>query len=232
MPWYPVEVYEKHYLASDDPYTQSGFRGDAARWESARRPICEAIDRPGTFLDVGCANGLLMESVAAWSPHRVEPYGLDFSPRLVELARRRLPHWTDRIFLGEVLEWEPPHEFDFVRTELVYVPEGRRRDLLARLFSYAGRLVVCSYGSLRSGKPVEPVGEILQSFDLEIAGELEHEGLEGALVRLAWLDQPGRLVSWKSPRGTIPERAHSSERLHSPGASAYQAGETFGCSCR
>ena len=89
MSWYPVEVYEEHYLASDDPRRQSDFGGDEARWEAARRPIVRAIDRPGSFLGVGCANGYLLESLVRWSPHPIEPYGLDFSPRLVELAQRR-----------------------------------------------------------------------------------------------------------------------------------------------
>lgn len=43
--------------------------------------------------------------------------GLDFASKLVELARRRLPRWADRIFLDEALTWEPPSRFDFVRTE-------------------------------------------------------------------------------------------------------------------
>jgi hypothetical protein len=37
-----------------------------------------------------------MESVVEWADHRIEPYGLDIAPRLVELARERLPHWADR----------------------------------------------------------------------------------------------------------------------------------------
>jgi hypothetical protein len=52
---------------------------------------------------VGCANGLLMESVAAWCAERglaVEPYGVDISPALAELARRRLPRWDGRIWTG------------------------------------------------------------------------------------------------------------------------------------
>ena len=34
----------------------------------------------GTWLDIGCANGLLMETLAAWvadNGYRVEPYGLE-----------------------------------------------------------------------------------------------------------------------------------------------------------
>ncbi len=66
-----------------------GMRTDAARWARGRRPIMSALDRGGTFLDVGCANGLLMESVRAWGAEagrEIEPYGLDFSAGLVDLA--------------------------------------------------------------------------------------------------------------------------------------------------
>lgn len=104
------------------------MRADATRWERGRRPIAEGINRNGTFLDVGCANGLLMESIVGWAAaagHHVEPYGLDYSPNLAALARRRLPHWADRIFVGNGADWTPPQRFDFVRTELVYVPPGR-----------------------------------------------------------------------------------------------------------
>lgn len=189
---WPPELYEALYLASEDPRAQSGFRGDEARWEGARRPIVEAIHRDGTLLDVGCANGLLMESLVRWSPHRLEPYGLDHAPALVELARARLPRWADRIFAGDVMEWEPPRRFDFVRTEL-YVPD-RRRELVERLLGWlepGGRLIVCSYGSLRSKVVTERVGEILRDLDFEVGGELFREGPEGALIRLAWTGVPG-----------------------------------------
>jgi SAM-dependent methyltransferase len=189
----PVEVYEEHYLATDDPRRQSGFGGDEARWEAARRPIVAPIDRDGTFLDVGCANGYLLESIVRWSPHRIEPYGLDFSPRLVELARTRLPQWANRIFLGNALEWEPPMRFDFVRTELLYAPEERRRELVERLLERAvapgGRLIVCGYGSPRSAVPTHPVRAIVRRWGYEPEVELEQEAPEGGgpIVELAVL---------------------------------------------
>lgn len=188
---WPPELYEALYLASDDPRAQSGFRGDEARWEGARRPIVEAIHRDGAFLDVGCANGLLMESVVRWSPHRIEPYGLDHAPALVALARARLPRWADRIFVGDAMEWEPPRRFDFVRAEL-YARE-RRRELVERLLGWlepGGRLIVCSYGSLRSKVVTERVGEILRDLGFDVGGELFREGPEGALIRLAWIGVP------------------------------------------
>jgi SAM-dependent methyltransferase len=194
--WHPVDVYEKHYLASDDPRRQSGFGGDEERWEAARRPIVEAIDRPGSFLDVGCANGYLLESLVRWSPHPIEPYGLDWSARLVELARGRLPQWVNRFFVSDALAWEPPRRFDFVRTELVYAPDERRRELVERLLGRVvapgGRLIVCGYGSPRSGIPTDPVRRILRGWGYEPVFELAAEAPEGGgpIVELAVLGVP------------------------------------------
>jgi predicted pyridoxine 5'-phosphate oxidase superfamily flavin-nucleotide-binding protein/SAM-dependent methyltransferase len=183
---WPPEVYELHYLADGDVYRGSGHSGDAATWEQGRRPIAEAVDRPGTFLDVGCANGLLMESLADWAG--VEPYGLDFSPELVEAARRRLPQWADRIWVGDALTWEPPRRFDFVRTELVYVPQERRRAyverLLGRFVAPGGRLLVCGYGG-------DEVLGPLREWGLEPELEREWRSSSGSRVQLAAIGVPG-----------------------------------------
>ncbi len=114
------------YLAAETPWEQSGNSGDLASWERGRRPIMAAVDRDGTFLDVGCANGFLMESVRKWGAedgYDIEPYGLDISSELAALARRRLPQWADRIFVGNAQEWMPSQGFDVVRTG----PTTRRR---------------------------------------------------------------------------------------------------------
>jgi Methyltransferase domain len=183
----PADVFEENYLASDDPRAQSGFRGDEARWESARRPIVEAIDGPGALLDIGCANGYLLESIVRWSAHPIEPYGLDFAPKLVALARKRLPQWSDRFFVGDALTWQPPRAFEFARTELVYVPAQQRRELVERLLTFVRRLIVCSYGSRRSNLAADDVGEELRGLGFDVVGEIEREGLEGALLRVAWI---------------------------------------------
>src|SRR5262249_23542889 len=49
------------YLAATNPRAQSGASGTAEEWEKARRFIFAPVNRDGTFLDVGCANGHLME---------------------------------------------------------------------------------------------------------------------------------------------------------------------------
>lgn len=119
-----LSLHEGKYLAGTNPRQQSGFGRDERDWERFRRPIAAAIDRDGSFLDIGCANGLLMESIVDWARedgHRLEPYGLDISAKLAELARKRLPRWHDRIFVGNALFWNPSGPYDFVITRVVSV---------------------------------------------------------------------------------------------------------------
>ena len=105
----------------------------------------------------------------------------------------RLPQWADRLFVGDALAWEPPRRFDFVRTELMYAPQERRRELvgqlLARVVAPGGRLIVCGYGSPRSGIPTDPVRGILRGWgyepELEVAAEAPEGG--GPIVELAVL---------------------------------------------
>lgn len=92
--------------------------------------------------------------------------------------------------------WHPPFRFDFVRTELEYVPRNRLRELVERLLGEflapGGRLILCSYGSSRRPDPgAEPVGEILDGWNYDAAGE--SEGIDtngGVITRVAWTDVP------------------------------------------
>ena len=82
---------ETSYLRDGTPRGGSGFGGTAADWRAQRGHLCQAVDRDGSFLDVGCANGHLLESMVAWCAERgirLEPYGVDLSPDLVPAARR------------------------------------------------------------------------------------------------------------------------------------------------
>jgi hypothetical protein len=176
--------FEQAYLATDDPRAQSGFHGSAERWEAARRPIVEAIDGPGTLLDVGCANGLLMESIVAWSDHSVEPYGLDFASGLVDLARARLPQCADRIWLGDAASWSPQFRFDFVHVRIELGPIDHIR-------SFGRRMIVSSDGSFRrpNSPRAEQVADRLRELGLEVAGELYRRSEEHQVeVAVAWIE--------------------------------------------
>jgi SAM-dependent methyltransferase len=174
--------FDRAYLATDDERAQSGFNGSAERWEAARRGIVEGIDLPGTFLDVGCANGLLMESVAAWSPHAVEVYGIDFAPGLVELARARCG--VERVWLADAVGWDPPFRFDFAHVRLEYFEPAMTR--------FARRTIVSSDGSFRrpESPKAEPVAQRIRVLGLEPAGDWYGRDDEHLVeLAVAWVDQ-------------------------------------------
>lgn len=139
-----------HYLEEGaGPYQQSGRSSGAERWEETRRSMAEPVIRSGSYLDVGCANGLLLESVQRWVAERglsLELHGLDFIPRLLDLARERVP--TGTFYLGNAWDWEPPRRFTYVRTNLEYVPPVDRVEMIRRQLDWvepAGRLIVTFY---------------------------------------------------------------------------------------
>ena len=202
--WYSrgADIFRPAYLAAETPQGQSGFSGGPLAWWHARGIIAEAIDHDGTFIDVGCANGLLMETLTAWCAAkgiRIEPYGLDVVPELADLARRRLPRWADRIFIGNALTWSPPRRFDFVRTGLEYVPPRRRRDLVDRMMrdvvAVTGRLIVGVYGN---ADPTGPgLEEIVAGWGYTVAGHAErpHRIRVKEIQRVLWIDAAARTIT-------------------------------------
>lgn len=172
------------YLSAETAEGGSGSSRDGSGWEYARSLLADAVSAGQTFLDVGCANGHLMESMAAWAG--VEPYGLEIAPELAQLARRRLPHWADRIWIGNALDWKPPRRFDAVRTGLDYVPPDRRRDLVRHLLGFCDRLIVGVHNEER-GAPGLP--EEVAAWGFEIAGRSERLHPHPRLAyRAFWID--------------------------------------------
>ena len=156
-----IRLLEPAYLKGTTAQAGSGSSGDADQWRARRSMIVDGIDRDGTFLDVGCANGLLLESVRDWAAERgrvVEPYGVDLAPGLVDLARRRLPQWAGRIELGNAIDYAPGRRFDFVHLLLDAVPRARRGDLVRHalkvLVEADGRLLISHYHRNEPGADV------------------------------------------------------------------------------
>jgi SAM-dependent methyltransferase len=186
------------YLAGDNPRAQSGSDGTAADWAYKRGLLAAAFDRDGAFLDVGCASGYLMETLPVWCRergHAVEPYGLDISPQLAGLARRRLPHWSERIAVGNAIDWTPPRRFDFVRTGLEYVPQRRQADLLWHLLrnvvAPGGRLIVGVFSEERDATRAGPAEEErVAGWGFRIAGRTSrpHRTDPRIEYRVFWID--------------------------------------------
>ncbi|MBN1436305.1 MAG: methyltransferase domain-containing protein [Sedimentisphaerales bacterium] len=145
---------ETAYLAAETAWQQSGFSGPIERWVACRRVIADCMKESGTFLDIGCANGYLLECVLGWAGERgveIDPWGLDLSERLVGWAKERLGNHKEKLFVGNGLFWEPPRLFDYVRTELCYVPNECVHSYIERILNEyltpGGKLLVAEYRS-------------------------------------------------------------------------------------
>ena len=104
----------------------------------------------------------------------------------MELARRRLPQWADRIWAGNAVSWESPRRFEFVRTGLDYVPKHRRRDLVEHLLGLCDRLIVGVYNEEAEARPTEA---LLESWGLRIAGRSERAHRDPRIrYRALWID--------------------------------------------
>ncbi|MBM3242294.1 class I SAM-dependent methyltransferase [Candidatus Poribacteria bacterium] len=183
------------YLAADNPRAQSGYGGDEAGWCYSRGMIVEAVHKSGTFLDVGCANGHLIESLHQWlvgSRLKVEFSGLDISEELAELAKKRLPDWKDQIYIGNALYWIPQVKYDFVRTGLEYVPLGRQKDfikhLLVNYVTRGGRLILGLYNEERDNRELE---EKVCAWGYQPAGYCEKSKPDNEIVsyKMLWIDK-------------------------------------------
>jgi ubiquinone/menaquinone biosynthesis C-methylase UbiE len=178
---------EESYLRYKEPWKQAGFLLDEQAWKECRKPIADCVEKSGTFLDIDCTNGYLLESIVEWTGDRgltVTPYGLDISEKLLVLAKERLAKYSKNLFVGSAPYWVSPVKFDYVRTELGYVLEESQEKYLHQIFnSYLaqdGKLLLTEYRSKKQS-PKEPwMDEKVKKWDFYIAGRASgfYEGKE------------------------------------------------------
>ena len=182
------------YLSTDNPRAQSGHGGDEFHYTFAHLPIMEAIYKNGTFLDIGCANGYLMEMLYKWGNaigFDLQMYGVEISEGLLELAKNRLPQWHDRFYLGNAFYWKPEHKFDYI-IECAEIPEDDKRNYYEHLMENylvdGGRMIIRPYWykneDLNEKRIVEYIG-------MSPTGYMEktHYNNPNLIRKLLWFDK-------------------------------------------
>lgn len=184
---------EAAYLRGADEIERSGYGGGAARWEAERRPLTDAVERDGSFLDVGCANGFLAACVGTWVAERgvsLVPFGVDLGSQLIAEARLLLPAHAANFVAADAWSWVPEGQFTYVYSLIDLSPEDLVPTWIERLASWlepGGRLIVGSYGSKsRSIQPLD-VAAVLRRLGREPVGE--SAGGSGPITRFAWTER-------------------------------------------
>jgi SAM-dependent methyltransferase len=182
------------YLSETDPIRASGFGGGAERWRAEREPILDGVTTDGDILDVGCANGYLLECLVRWGLERglrLTPHGVDRSTPLVERARVRLPEFAGNMHVGDAWSWVPPRRYEYVYALYDCVPLEYLGEFISRLFDCAvadgGRLIVGAYGSRSRGESPFDVGSFLASHGWRVSGR--SAGGSPIISLFAWVDE-------------------------------------------
>jgi hypothetical protein len=190
-----LERLEMLYRLKDDPIMRSGFAGGADRWRREREPILDGVNGDGALLDIGCANGYLLDSLVEWGNERgyqLTPHGLDAGAHLVEEARRRLPTFGDNFHVGNVWYWRPPRRYRYVYMVWdcvpVYFLGATIKKLLREFVAPGGRLILGSYGSRSREQAPFDLAPFLESIGHPAAGR--SAGGEPRVTAFYWIDVP------------------------------------------
>lgn len=185
---------EAAYLREVDPIVQSGFHGGPERWRAERGAILAAITMDGDLLDIGCANGYLLECLTRWAAEReitLTPHGLDQGAGLIALARERLPEHAANLHIGNAWNWQPPRLYRYVYTLLDVVPPefeaAYLRRVLDEFVAPGGRLIAGDYGSRSRSIPPRDVAGVFRGAGLAVAGQAF--GGDPVVTAFAWADR-------------------------------------------
>jgi hypothetical protein len=143
----------------------------------------------------GLRERLSVGTLPTWIARRgfaLEPFGLELIPSVADLARTRLPNLAERIYTGDVTQWEPPRRWTFITALTDAVPPGGLPGLVYRLLDRfaepGGRVIISSYGSSRRREPADAVAERLTADRFEVAGFAQ--AIESGIIvtQTAWID--------------------------------------------
>lgn len=193
-----IHVLEAAYLSHEDPILQSGFGGGAERWRAERSPLLEAMDGDGEFLDLGCANGFLLESVVEWAQERgikLDPFGVDLNALLIQEAIRRFPDAAHHFWVANAWGWLPPRRFRWIYAIWDLVPNEMiptlARHMLLNAVRDDGALIFGAYGSKSENTPPLKIADVMIADGLPVSGEAEGGELPsgGPITRFAWINR-------------------------------------------
>ena len=165
-------------------------------WEAHRKFISQAINKSGTILDIGCANGFLLKCLQKWSVYKLIPYGIDYDKKCIEQAKDLFPLYSDNFIfarmpdLKEFFKQGFPIKFDFIYWN-IWDPwsfenqkEIESLNLSFKMVSDGGRLIL---GFYESEKNKEEKIERIKELGFKPSGMIKNYGGDEVII---WADKP------------------------------------------
>lgn len=175
----------------ETPYTSLYFPQQSPvsiNYLARRQNLAAAsVDQPYSYLDLGCGNGVTLNTLAAASPESTF-FGVDFMPEHVASARQDAEagqlgnvQFLESHFRDLLKQDLPP--FDYIALHGVYswVSDEERRDILdviSELLKPQGQVYV-SYNTQPGSAVLAPLREIFRNYSDTLAGSLTERAREG-----------------------------------------------------
>jgi hypothetical protein len=202
-----LRALEGSYVRETDPVRQSGFGGGHERWRTERELVLDAVPDDGDLLDVGCANGYLLECLVQWGHERhirLTPYGIDCGAHLIALAQQRLPQYAAHFWVANAWEWRPPRQFRYVYSLYDCVPEELLPEYIRRLVTrdveLGGTLIMGAYGSYSKQEAARDIATDIAAAGFRVAGSSSRGVLP--MARVAWIRAEQGAVEIEPARST------------------------------
>jgi 2-polyprenyl-3-methyl-5-hydroxy-6-metoxy-1,4-benzoquinol methylase len=172
-------IYTSRYYARQSPVLLNYL---ARRHNVAAAPV----DAPFTYLDLGCGNGVSLNTLAAASP-KSKFFGVDLMPEHIANAKRMADEggiknatFIESDFSGLATAKLP--KFDYITLHGVYswVSEKERQDirkLIGKLLKPNG-LVYVSYNALPGSAVIQPMRDLFKQYADAISGSMTERATE------------------------------------------------------
>ena len=139
-----------------------GEAGFAHIWPAFRRACRRFAMHIGTAADFGCGTGLFLAALARTAPEAVL-FGVDRSPGMLLVARRRLAGTSARLILGDITTVRLPRPVDVATVNYLLTTNALRMAIgnFARHLKRGGYLVMdflCAGGNQRLEPIVQRIG--------------------------------------------------------------------------
>lgn len=148
---------EPHEIAESYDQLADHWASDKFNRENgvaAHRLAMRFLDAPNTALDVGCgSSGRIIDLLLA---EGLKVEGLDISEEMTRLARNRHPQ--TRFHHADILEWEPPHSYDFITAwdSIWHIPLTQQEAVIRKLCDHLtdGGVLIFTAGGTDSASEV------------------------------------------------------------------------------
>lgn len=83
------------------------FHGSYEQWKLARDCFVPYVRDANDVLDIGCANGFLLQSLMDWGGRTFTPWGIDIRETSIDAARAMFPDHADNFVVADMttLAW-------------------------------------------------------------------------------------------------------------------------------